>query len=58
MDVRLAFGITDAVQIVHGDARLRDGLFDDFESPLSMVCSSVTGKEAFPGWCDIGMPNV
>jgi len=55
---RLAFGIADAVQVMHSDARLRDGVFDDLENPLPMMCSCVAGKETFPGWCDVGMPNV
>ena len=54
----LAFGIADADQVVHGDAGFSDGIFDDLEGPLPMVSSRIAGKEAFSGWCDVGMPNV
>lgn len=54
----LAFSIADAVQVVHGDARFSDGIFDNLEGPLPMVCSRIAGKEAFSGWCDVGMPDV
>jgi len=54
----LAFGIADAVQVVHGDARISDGIIDDIDGPLSMVCGRIAGKETFSGWCNVGMSNV
>jgi hypothetical protein len=54
----LAFGIADAVQVVHTDARIRDGILDNFKGPLSMMYSCVAGKETFTGRGDVGMPNV
>jgi hypothetical protein len=57
-ELRLAFGIADAVQIVHSYAGFRDGILDNLESPLSMVRSCVAGKKTFPWGCDVGMPNV
>jgi hypothetical protein len=54
----LAFGIADAVQVVHGDARFSDGIIDNIDGPLSMMCGRITGKEPFSGWCNVGMSNV
>ena len=54
----LAFGIADTVQVVHSDTRFRDGILDDFESPLSMMYSCVAGKEPFARRCDVGMSNI
>ena len=52
------FRETDAVQIMHADARLRNSVLDDFESPLSVVYGCIARKEAFTRGCDVGMPNV
>jgi hypothetical protein len=57
-DAGLAFGIANAVQVVHTDTRFRDGILNDFESPLSMMYSCVARKEPFAGRCDVGMPDV
>jgi len=57
-DGGLAFGIADAVQVVHGDARFSDGVFDALEGPLPMMCSRIAGKETLSGWGNVGMPNV
>jgi len=54
----LTFGIADAVQVVHGGARFSDGIFDNLEGPLPMMCSRIAGQETFSGWCNVGMPNV
>ena len=55
---RLALGIANTVQVVHTDTRFRDGILNDFESPLSMMHSCVARKEPFSGRCDVGMPDV
>ena len=57
-DAGLAFGIANAVQVVHTDTRFRDGILNDFESPLPMMCSCVARKESFAGRRDVGMPDV
>ena len=43
---------------MHIDSGFRDGILDDFESPLSMMYSCVAGEETFARRCDVGMPNV
>ena len=55
---RLAFGIADAIEVVHIGPGFRDGILYDFESPLSMMYSCVAGEEPFTRRCDVGMPNV
>lgn len=57
-DAKLAFGVANAVQVAHTDTRFRDGILNDFESPLSMVYGCVARKEPFAGRCDVGMPDV
>jgi hypothetical protein len=52
------FCVANAIQVMHSDTRFRDGILDDFESPLPMMYSCVAGKEAFPGGCNVCMPNV
>ena len=52
------FRVTDTVQIMHANARLRNSIFDDFENPLSVMYSCIARKKAFTGGCDVGMPNV
>jgi hypothetical protein len=52
------FCITNAIQVMHTETRFRDSILNDFDSPLPMMRSCVTGKEALPGRCDVCMPNV
>ena len=43
---------------MHAEPRLRNSIFDDFESPLSVVYGCIVRKETFTRGCDIGMPDV
>ena len=43
---------------MHGDAAFSDGIFDNLEGPLLMMCSCIVRKEALSGWCDVGTLNV